>query len=479
VRRIAGVLALSVIGPLALTGCGGSAHLAQPPRPTRSTPASTPAPISLSVGFYGSPGEIAAYRRAVDNYDAAQQSVKVTLRSWPSAQAMMSDLTADKPAPDVFLAGRGDLDTLQQDKLITPVDELLAARNVDLGDDYSREALEAFSANLHLTCMPYGATPQVIYYNTDLVDFPTMQANGLATPSNPDSGRWTLSTFSAAAENATRPASKIRAFALPTTVEGLAPYLYSGQGKVVDNEKAPTSLAFSDASNQDTWNKLLAVLSAQDVALTASQLKKHTPLQWFERGKLAMLVGDRTLTPTLRQRAGLHWDVISLPSVSGTTTVGDYSGLCLNPHTEQPQAAADLLAYLVSRPAEALVAQAGYLLPVNTAVAMSDDFLQPTQQPAHAKVFVNNVRSMRVLPIPAPTLAKLDGQVAGLIGQLFKPGADVAGITAQIDATSTPILAALNPSATPSTTPSAMPPASPSVSGAPSVSAQPSGSPAG
>jgi len=97
-----------------------------------------------------------------------------------------------------------------------------------------------------------------------------------------------------------------------------------------------------------------------------------------------------------------------------------------------------------------LVAQAGYTVPVNTEVAMSDDFLQPTQQPAHAKVFVNNTRSMHILPIPSETLATLDGQVGGLIEQLLEPDVDVAATTAQIDAASQPILSALKASLEPS-----------------------------
>ena len=104
VRTVAGAIALTVIGALALTGCGGGddhpAKQTHSPRPSATVSAK---PTALTVGFYGSADEIAAYKQAVDNYDAAQQSVTLTLETWPSAAAMMSDLTAGKPAPDVFL----------------------------------------------------------------------------------------------------------------------------------------------------------------------------------------------------------------------------------------------------------------------------------------------------------------------------------------------------------------------------------------
>ena len=406
------------------------------------------------MGLFGSGPEIAAYRQAVANYDAAQQSITVTVKTWPTAAAMMKDLAAGQPAPDVFLAERGDLGVLSEQKTIQPVDELLAARDVDLGDGYTRESLEAFSANRHLTCMPYAVSPRVLYYNTDIVDFPAMQASGVATPNDLDSGKWTVQTFAAALTWASQHPG-VRALATPNTIEDVAPYLYSGQGKVVDNEDAPASLALSDPSNDDTWAKILPVLGTPGAALTPQQLKKHSAVQWFERGKLGMLVGDRSLVPELRGHPGLHWDVISLPSVAGTATIGDYTGLCLSAQTKQTQDAADLLAYLVSNPAVALVSQAGYIVPVNNAVASSEDFLQSTQQPAHAKVFVNNGRSMHILPIPSETLATLDGQVGGLIGKLFQPDPDVPGITGQIDSTSQPTFSALNASLSPS--PSATP----------------------
>lgn len=444
VRTVAATLALTLGATALLAGCGGDGGgggAVKHPHRSHRTVAASASPTVLTIGLFGTEPEIAAYKQAVSNYDAAQQSVTVSLETWPTAAAMMSDFAAGRQVPDVFLAGRGDLDVLEHDKLIAPVDDLLAARNVDLGDDYSREALEAFSADRHLECMPYTASPQVVYYNTDLIDFNLMKAAGLPVPGSLDSGRWTVPTFAAAVQFATRPAAGVRGVSIPATVEGLAPYLYSGKGKVVDNESAPTSLAFSDPSNQATWQSLLPVLSAPGASLSQRQLKRHTALQWFERGKLGMLVGDRSLVPELRSHPELHWDVISLPSVAGTTTIGDYTGLCLSRDTKQVQAAADLLAYLVSQPAEALVAQSGYVVPVNNAVALSNDFLQPTQQPAHAKVFVNSSRSMHILPIPSATAAQLDGTVSDLIRQLFVPGADVAAITAQIDAASQPVLA--------------------------------------
>ena len=40
----------------------------------------------------------------------------------------------------------------------------------------------AFSAANDQQCMPYGVSPMVVYYNTDLIDFDRMAQRGLDVP---------------------------------------------------------------------------------------------------------------------------------------------------------------------------------------------------------------------------------------------------------------------------------------------------------
>jgi hypothetical protein len=70
-------------------------------------------------------------------------------------------------------------------------------------------------------------------------------------------------------------------------------------------------------------------------------------------------------------------------------------------------------------------------------------------------VFVNSIRQMHVLPVSSAVAESLDGAVGGLLSQLLQPGADVAGLSAAIDAASQPILAQALPSASASATGSA------------------------
>ena len=84
--------------------------------------------------------------------------------------AALRKSTAEGDPPDVFLMDHDDLAGLTEDKAVRRVDDLLAAREVDFGDGYTRNGLEAFSADAALQCMPLDVSPLVVYYNPRLIE---------------------------------------------------------------------------------------------------------------------------------------------------------------------------------------------------------------------------------------------------------------------------------------------------------------------
>ena len=175
--------------------------------------------------------------------------------------------------PDVFLVSRGDLADLQERELNQPIGDLLDERDVDFGDGYSRPALEAFASDRKLQCMPYGISPMVIYYNTNLVDFEAMADRGLDVPTVDDEDltkkpTWTLEQFQTAAAYASRPRRGIAGFYIAPTLRGLAPFVDSGGGKIFDNDDEPTSLAFSSDDTKSALEKVLPTLRDPKLSLS-------------------------------------------------------------------------------------------------------------------------------------------------------------------------------------------------------------------
>lgn len=496
------ILVLTAVVTLAL---GASACSADPVAPSPPAPSKTAKVVKLGYGVFGSPEEIASYQAVVDAYNAQASTVHVALMSWPTSEDMMSDIDAaldaaglgpadpsvtpgDAPSdgastssgdtgessdsatpdpnataaaleaaglPDIYMVARADLAHVVGNGLNVPLFNLLEDRNVSYGDGYARDALEAFSDDADLQCMPYSVSPMVIYINTDLVDFAEMRTRGLPTPAVEQTS-WNFEEFRAAAQFATRKKLRTKGVSFSPTLRSIAPFLYSGGGQLFDDDTFPTSLNLSSGDNRDTLTTVLEVARNPRFTLTDAQLAQASPTQWFERGRLGMVEGFRSLTPELRDIPGLHFDVMPMPRINDEATVGDITGLCIAPG-RNVQRAADFLVNAISPEGFTPVTDAGYVVPANLAVARSDAFLQPDQQPAHAGIFNAGVDAMVLTPL-LESYDELDAVVDPLLRRAFTEpvfdGIDV--ITERIDEASRSVLdpsyvpASESPSADPS-----------------------------
>lgn len=444
-RTRSGAAGLAILLALGLAACSGTTP---DPTPSPTTSTKPPKPTTLTFGVWGAKEEVAAYEDLVETYNAEAEATEIELITWPSHDAFAAALRrASDPEggdtseiPDLYLASRGDLAELRAAGLNKPLLELLDERGVDYSDDYARDALLAFSADNELQCMPYGISPMVIYYNTDLIDFERMRQQGLPAPEDDLHEEWTFEQFTAAAQFATRPRRDTRGVHIDPTLRGLAPFIYSGGGELFDDDDNPTSLALSEDDSRDALTRTLELLRDASLTLTDEQLTQATAVEWFKRGKLGMVAGFRELTPELRRVEGLDFDVMPMPILDDDATVGDITGLCVSPDAPSIAKAADFLVYVVSQESVARVAAEGYLAPASLPVAVSEDFLQPTQLPLHAGVFTRSVRSMVVPPLldDWPVLERAVASSLRSLLTLTLP--DIEALTTQIDEESRVVL---------------------------------------
>ena len=425
-----------------------------------------PAPVTrsdLQFAVWGNKDEVATYQSVVDDYNASSKDTHVSVVSWPDADAMLTAIRDGSAHPDLYLLPRSDLAAVMAEKRNHPLLDLLTEREIPIGDDFARDAVAAFSVDNDLQCMPYTVSPMVMYYNTDLVDFAAMKADGLPTPKDDNSG-WNFAEFRAAAEFASRPRRKTRGVYIEPSLRGLAPFVYSGGGQMFDDDTDPTSLALGDDSSTKALRQTLELLRDPRLTLSTRQLAQRAPLDWFKRGKVAMIAGDRSLTPELRDTPGLHFDVMPMPSLGSAKTVAEINGICLaHSRPARAEASANFLTYLVSDEVVARVAETGYIQPAKLTIALSKDFLQPRLAPAHAMVFNNAMRSIELQPLMTQG-SELRALVTPDIKALFTTPTfgDLQAALVAIDDKSRTLL---DPSYTPSESPSE------SESGAPSDSA--------
>lgn len=434
------------VGLAATAGCvprGDSTP--PPPSGTSSEPTQSPAgvPEGVTFGVWGTSQEIDAYRLAAEAYNQEHPESRVVVNTYEDADAVAT-AAREGEAPDVFLLSRDELSGLQSGEHVQPLGTLLDERNVEFGDGFFRGALEAFSSDSDLQCMPYGVYPQVAYVNTDLVDMAAMRDEGMDAPIDREGqtnhSRWSFEQYAAAAEFASRPRAHKGAH-VDATLTGLAPFIYSGGGSVYDDEREPTSLSFASDDTRDVLSTVLPLLRDPTVTLNEQQLQRATPTEWFTRGRLGVLIDDRRLIPQLRNADGLDFDVWPVPRVDGAATVGEYVGACVSPgETDEVGRAVDFLVDLASQEQVRRVATYGYLQPARLDVAHSPAFLQPSLEPAHSDVFNASIRSM----VSEPLLSQrddLEEAVDPLLQELLlTPVLDLEEITERIDEVSLEVL---------------------------------------
>jgi multiple sugar transport system substrate-binding protein len=435
--RRTGVAAMCVALLASLAACTTDSD--QPPL----SPDPVPAPRSedrLTLAVWGNGIEIDTYERLMAEYSARSDTSEVEVVAFSDREEAMDALEAGEVKPDVFMASRRDLSRLREDERTIPVDELLDERFVEFGDGYARDALLAFSADQRLQCMPFEVSPTVVYYNTDLIDFERMRERGLDAPTSPS--RWSFDQFREAAEFATRPRRGTKGVHVDPSLAGLAPFVYAGGGDLFADGEPPTSLAFSEESTREALERTLELLRSGPLTLSDRQLERAPALEWFRRGKLAMITGDRTWVPRLRVTQGLGFDVMPIPTIDTTATTGELIGFCLARRPVSLSGAADLLVHLISDDVVRPLTRSGYLVPANQQVALSEDFIQTGRQPFSSTVFTESVDDMVVPPLLdawGPLQRAVDELVETLV---TAPGVlDLESVTAEIDLASQLVLA--------------------------------------
>lgn len=451
VLAVLAAAALLSTGLLAACDSSGSSSATSSPSTPSTSPSSTSAPPqlpaeTLTFGVIGSAGEIDQFKTMAETYAPLSRQVTVKVESWPNDAAMLAAFRDGAQVPDVFLANRRHLPYLLQHQLVQPVDQLLDDRGFDFGDEYPRSSLTAFGADNRLECLPYGVQPSVVFYNKKLVRFGQMRND----PPEPGQG-WSLDQFAAAGRWAVNHHPGIAGIYLAPDLSSIAPFVYSGGGALFDNATDPTTLALSEDPNVQSLTQTVRALHTPGSTLTRAQLEKHTPIEWFARGKLALLEGSRRMVPDLRAVPGLDFDVMPMPSLGTSATVGNLTGLCLSQHPSDAATAADFLVYASSPGALALVSFGGYLQPANQTVALSDAFQQPGRLPQHASVFTFSVKSM-VYPPVVEQMDELDLAVDPMLETMLRgTPAEVPRTTRQIDRASFRVIGPrLGPSASPS-----------------------------
>ncbi len=412
------------------------------PSPAASGPAAaTPGPVTLRFAVYGEKGMLEAYAELAEAFMRRNPQVTVEVSSAPAtavARSAIGSRLGDASSPDVFLAARQWLPSLVKAGRVRPVDLLLEERGVDFGDGFQRHGLEAFSADSALQCMPHDVSPLVVYYNQRLLDPSRLVLEPGEDPPTARTG-WSFEQFALASRRTS--AGRSLGVHIDPDLEMLAPFIWSAGGELVDDQEAPTSLTLTDGDSRAALQQVLTLVRDPEVTPTSAQLSRQDAISRFRQGKLAMMLGTRSVVPSLRSAPRLDFEAFPVPSFGGFSTITATTGYCLSTDTEHVAAAADFIAFAVGPVGARITSRSGYVVPSNVEVARSRAFTQPGRQPANSFVFRDGVRRADEVPLVVrwPRVLR---ETRPLLERLFySPVIDLDASLERIDRRSQTILA--------------------------------------
>ena len=422
-----GAVSIGLVGAALLGACsaddgGGS---------TAGQAGSAGDPQVVRVQVSGEPEETKVYVALARAFERTRRDVRVDIVEIASKGDHLARLSTSFAAgnpPDVFLVNYREYSQFVARGAVRPVEDLLAERNVDLGD-YFDQPVDAFTYDGALQCMPQNVSSLVVYYNRAV-----FEKAGIAEPADD----WTWDDFVGTAQRLTQ--GDVRGAGIDASIIRLAPFVWSNGGDVVDDLEQPTRLTLDEPAAREAVQEVVDLVRSGAVPTEEEQAAQDLQTR-FVTGKLGMLLSSRREVPPLREVDGLDFDVAPLPRRDEPTTILHSDAYCLAAGGEHPEAAADFVAFATGRQGQTLTAISGRTVPSLRSVATSPAFLDPSRAPARSQVFLDGVEVMRRTPV-VPVWPEVEDIVEEQMTRAYyDESSDLDEVLAEIDRRTRPVLA--------------------------------------
>lgn len=375
--------------------------------------------IELQVS--GEPEETAVYSSMAEQFMEANDGTHVEVVEIPEKDEHLARLAtsfAGGNPPDVFLVNFREYSQFVVRDAIEPIENHLDG--VDLGA-YYEPPLEAFTYDGALQCFPQNISSLVVYYNTAL-----FEAAGLKRPK----AGWTWEDFRDTAATLTK--GDVRGAGIEPTIIRLAPFAWSAGGDIVDDPDDPTRLDLDNDGARTALGFLVSMVK-DGLIPTEEEVAAQDLDTRFTTGKLGMLLSSRREVPAFREVQGLEFDVAPLPVDQEPAGILHSDGFCMAAGSDQLDVAADFVEFATGEEGQTLGALSGRTVPSLSAVAESGAFLDPVQPPAHSKVFLDAIPTIRRTPVLStwPEIEDVAEQI--LIRAFYEDGYSVDEAISDLD----------------------------------------------
>lgn len=413
-RPFVAALAVSLVGAL-LAACSADAE---------------EGPTHVTVMVSGDPAEVDAYRAVVTGFNDAQEDIEADLLPFAERDDLIARLStsiAGGQPPDLFLMNYRFYGQFAARDALEPVGPFLEGSSAFDEDDFFASAMTPFQWDGQQVCLPQNVSSLVVYYNADL-----FRAAGV----DPPSAGWTWDDMVEAADRLTSDeegdgATDVYGLGVDPEIIRVAPLIWSNGGTLVDDEASPTRFAF-DPPAIEAIQRLFTLRTAE-VTPTDEEAESEDFETRFLNGRLAMLMESRRVVPTLRTITDFEWDVAGLPPMDVPVSVLHSDAYCITAGSDAKDAAWRFLEFALGPEGQAIAAGSGRTVPSLRSVAESDAFLDPAADPAHSEVFLEQIPTLRAVPVIS-TWPEIEDTANALLEEGYYGGGRALEVTLEITA---------------------------------------------
>ncbi|MFQ3537020.1 MAG: ABC transporter substrate-binding protein [Aggregatilineales bacterium] len=278
------------------------------------------------MGWSSSPSENERLQKIVDDWNAANPDIQVTLNQVPDYDTTLQKSLAGGEPPDVFYVDSFRfLDLVRADALM-PIGEQLT----DV-DDFYPALRNAFTANGQFYCPPKDFSTLALQINTEM-----FEAAGLSAPT-------TWEEMRAAAEALTK--DGVFGVVVPADFARWIAFLYGAGGSVTDDEFTKMTINSPEA---EAALEFYTGLYLDGFAKTPADLGVGWPGEAFGKGLVAMAFEGNWIEPYLKdQFPDLKHKAVELPAgPAGKATMAFTVCYAVPMKAKNPEAAIKFVDYL-------------------------------------------------------------------------------------------------------------------------------------
>ncbi len=367
------------------------------------------------MGWSSSPSENERLQKIVDDWNAANADIQVTLNQVPDYDTTLQKSLAGGEPPDVFYVDSFRfLDLVRADALM-PVGEMLTDT-----DDFYPSLRDAFTTNGQFYCPPKDFSTLALQINTEM-----FEAAGLSAPT-------TWEEMRAAAEALTK--DGVYGVVVPADFARWVAFLYAAGGSVTNDDFTEMTINSPEAA---AALEFYTDLYLDGFAKTPADLGVGWPGEAFGKGLVAMAFEGNWIEPYLKdQFPDLKHMAVEMPAGPGGKATMAFTVCYAVPmKAKNPEAAVKFVDYLTG--AEGMKAWTDLGLAMPTRASLREGWLAqfPNLEP-----YLNGAeyaRKWQFVPGFQAVLDKVNEQLSLVMGE----NQTVNGALAEIEAVGAEVLA--------------------------------------